>query len=234
MLSEGIAHTLDSLIAIINKSDSTVKYALNMLHKYGLIDVDERGYISITNWLKYQDGDVLARRRMKDADRQRIHREKKKLLLLEEYNDKISSDSEQLSRDMSHAQSRDVSQPCHADVTEMSQNTGFIHYNIRNKEYKKREKCDTNFSHTNILIFLDKENCFFDDEKKRERMNAMYSGLANAYTWITNVQRATGKSEPDIKNSIGMFCDQMLAKERWNESLDMFKEYFVNWLKKNK
>lgn len=77
-LNENIPYTEDMLATLFNRPLNTVRMALSIFQKFGMISIDENHYINVTNWGKHQSLDRLEK--MKDDTRKRVaaHRERKK------------------------------------------------------------------------------------------------------------------------------------------------------------
>ncbi|GIO18118.1 hypothetical protein J18TS1_12180 [Oceanobacillus oncorhynchi subsp. incaldanensis] len=78
-LSENIPYTDEMLATIFDRPLNTVRLALETFRKFGMIDIDENSFISISNWSKHQSIDKLAEIREKNRIRQAKHRGKNKL-----------------------------------------------------------------------------------------------------------------------------------------------------------
>jgi len=78
-LSENIPYTDEMLSTIFNRPLSTVRLALKTFEEMGMIGVDDRSFISISNWDKHQSVDKLAKIREQNRERQARFREKNKL-----------------------------------------------------------------------------------------------------------------------------------------------------------
>ncbi|MED0902472.1 phage replisome organizer N-terminal domain-containing protein [Bacillus nitratireducens] len=77
-LNENIPYTEDMLATLFNRSLNTVRMALSVFQKFGMIDIDENHYINVINWGKHQNLDRLEK--IKEDTRKRVaaHRERKK------------------------------------------------------------------------------------------------------------------------------------------------------------
>lgn len=78
-LNENIPYTDEMLSTIFNRPLSTIRLALKTFEDLGMIGIDDRSFISITNWSKHQSVDRLAEIREKNRLRQAKYRDKKKL-----------------------------------------------------------------------------------------------------------------------------------------------------------
>lgn len=86
-LSENIPYTDEMLAAIFNRPLNTVRLALQTFKEFGMIDIDEKSLILISNWEKHQN--VAGMDRMREQTRKRVqkHRENKRIEAQED-NDK--------------------------------------------------------------------------------------------------------------------------------------------------
>ncbi|UFU00343.1 phage replisome organizer N-terminal domain-containing protein [Radiobacillus kanasensis] len=77
-LNEQIPYTDEMLATIFNRSIGTVRMALNVFQQFGMIEIDEENFISISNWEKHQNIEGLERVRKLNAERNKKYRERKK------------------------------------------------------------------------------------------------------------------------------------------------------------
>lgn len=84
MIAENIPMNVEEMSSIFNRPLNTVRLALQTFKRYGMIEIDENEIIRITNWDKHQNIDGMEKVKKQTAERVRKHREKKKLLALEE------------------------------------------------------------------------------------------------------------------------------------------------------
>ncbi|WP_255472881.1 phage replisome organizer N-terminal domain-containing protein [Planomicrobium sp. CPCC 101079] len=78
-LSETIPYTDEMLATIFNRPLSTVRMALEVFRNFGMIDVDENHFISISNWEKHQNVAGLDKIREQNRLRKQKERETKRL-----------------------------------------------------------------------------------------------------------------------------------------------------------
>ncbi|MEC0395419.1 phage replisome organizer N-terminal domain-containing protein [Bacillus subtilis] len=81
-LSENIPYSDEMLAAIFGRPLNIVRLALNTFQKFGMIEINEENYISISNWEKHQNLDAMEKIREQNRKRVQKHREKQKLLQL--------------------------------------------------------------------------------------------------------------------------------------------------------
>ncbi|AMK73823.1 MULTISPECIES: phage replisome organizer N-terminal domain-containing protein [Bacillus] len=79
-LSENIPYTEEMLAAIFGRPLGTVRLALQTFRQFGMIDITDDNYISISNWEKYQNLDRLEEIREQNRIRKQRQRAKQKLL----------------------------------------------------------------------------------------------------------------------------------------------------------
>jgi predicted phage replisome organizer len=83
-LSERIPYTDEMLATIFNRPLGTVRLALKTFEQFGMIEVSDDHFISISNWEKHQNLDGLDKIRQQTKKRVAEHRQKKKTELLEQ------------------------------------------------------------------------------------------------------------------------------------------------------
>ncbi|MBU5424977.1 phage replisome organizer N-terminal domain-containing protein [Tissierella pigra] len=79
-LTENIPYDENMLAHKFKKPVNTIKLALSTLERLGMIQLDEKGYISITNWEKHQNIEGLEKIREQTRKRVAKYREKQKEL----------------------------------------------------------------------------------------------------------------------------------------------------------
>ncbi|MBJ8055270.1 phage replisome organizer N-terminal domain-containing protein [Bacillus cereus] len=110
-LNENIPYTEDMLATLFNRPLNTVRMALSIFQKFGMISIDENHYINVTNWGKHQSLDRLEK--MKDDTRKRIaaHRERKKQEVLNcnvTCNDVVTDIDKDLDKDLDKDIDKDI------------------------------------------------------------------------------------------------------------------------------
>lgn len=81
-LKRNIPYNAGMLATLFNKPQQLVEMALRTFSEFGMIDIDDKGYIFVTNWEKHQSIDKLNQIREKTRARVQSHRERKKQELL--------------------------------------------------------------------------------------------------------------------------------------------------------
>lgn len=81
-LRKEIPYTAAMLATLFNKQQQLVEVALKVFEQFGMIDIDDNGYIFVTNWERHQNIDKLNQIKEKTNLRVQKHREKKKLELM--------------------------------------------------------------------------------------------------------------------------------------------------------
>ncbi|KON88973.1 hypothetical protein AF332_20730 [Sporosarcina globispora] len=79
-LNENIPFTDEMLATIFNRPLGTVRLALKTFEQFGMIEINDENFISISNWEKHQNIDGLEKIRLDTKKRVQKHREKQKLL----------------------------------------------------------------------------------------------------------------------------------------------------------
>jgi predicted phage replisome organizer len=82
-LRKNIPYTPSMLATLFNKSQMIVELALKTFVQFEMIDIDDSGYLFVTNWERHQSIDALEKIKEQTKLRVQIHREKKKLELQE-------------------------------------------------------------------------------------------------------------------------------------------------------
>lgn len=80
-LNENIPFNEEMLATIFNRPLATVRLALKTFQQFGMIEISENNFISITNWEKHQNIDGLEKIREDTRKRVQKHREKQKQLM---------------------------------------------------------------------------------------------------------------------------------------------------------
>ncbi|WP_163538276.1 phage replisome organizer N-terminal domain-containing protein [Gracilibacillus sp. YIM 98692] len=78
-LSENIPYTDEMLSTLFDRPIGTVRMALKTFQQFGMIEIDENQFISITNWEKHQNIEGLDKIREQTRKRVAKHRERKKI-----------------------------------------------------------------------------------------------------------------------------------------------------------
>jgi predicted phage replisome organizer len=79
-LNEHIPFTDEMLATIFNRPITTVRLALKTFEQFGMIEINDNNFISISNWEKHQNIDGMEKIREQNRLRKQKEREKKKLL----------------------------------------------------------------------------------------------------------------------------------------------------------
>ncbi|CAN7358330.1 phage replisome organizer N-terminal domain-containing protein [Paenibacillus sp. LjRoot56] len=82
-LKKNIPYTPAMLATLFGKQQQLVELAMRTFSEFGMIDIDDNGYIFVTNWEKHQSVDKMEKIKEQTRLRASAHREKKKLELLE-------------------------------------------------------------------------------------------------------------------------------------------------------
>lgn len=82
-LRKNIPYTPAMLATLFNKSQMIVELALKLFVEFEMIDIDDNGYLFVTNWERHQSIDALEKIKEQTKLRVKNHRDKKKQELLE-------------------------------------------------------------------------------------------------------------------------------------------------------
>jgi predicted phage replisome organizer len=82
-LKKNIPYTNGMLATLFGKQQQLVELAMRTFSEFGMIDIDDNGYVFVTNWEKHQSIEKLDRIREKTRLRVSEHRQKKKLELMD-------------------------------------------------------------------------------------------------------------------------------------------------------
>lgn len=84
MLTENFPYTEDMLVTLIDRPQATVKMALGVFEKFGMLefDTDENAFL-LANWTKHQNIDGMEKQKQLSRERQKKYRNRKKQELLE-------------------------------------------------------------------------------------------------------------------------------------------------------
>lgn len=84
-LRKNIPYTPAMLATLFNKPQMIVELALKTFEQFEMIDIDNNGYIFVTNWEKHQSIDALEKIKEQDRIRAANYRERKRLELKENH-----------------------------------------------------------------------------------------------------------------------------------------------------
>lgn len=85
-IQRNMPYTEEMLATLFSKPVNVVRLALMTLQQFNMIDLNEDGLIAIENWDKHQNIEGMEKVRLKNAERVRKHRERKKQQVLEDKN----------------------------------------------------------------------------------------------------------------------------------------------------
>lgn len=86
-IQRNMPYSEEMLATLFGKNVNTVRLALITLANFNMIDISNDGVISISNWEKHQNIEGMEQVRLKNAERNRKYRERKKQELLESKSD---------------------------------------------------------------------------------------------------------------------------------------------------
>ncbi|MFJ6264228.1 phage replisome organizer N-terminal domain-containing protein [Lysinibacillus xylanilyticus] len=84
MLSENIPMNIEEMAIIFNRPLEKVRYAIEILQRYKMLEVNEQEVVLISNWERHQNVDGMEKIRAQNAERNRLYRARQKQLALEE------------------------------------------------------------------------------------------------------------------------------------------------------
>lgn len=82
-LKKNIPYTFGMFATLFGKQQQLVELAMRTFSEFGMIDIDDNGYVFVTNWEKHQSIDKLNLIKEKANIRLKKHRDKKRIELLE-------------------------------------------------------------------------------------------------------------------------------------------------------
>ncbi|HHX0198532.1 TPA: phage replisome organizer N-terminal domain-containing protein [Enterococcus faecalis] len=85
-IQRNMPYTEEMLATLFSKPVNVVRLALMTLQQFNMIDLNEDGLIAIENWDKHQNIEGMEKVRLKNTERVRKHRERKKQQALEDKN----------------------------------------------------------------------------------------------------------------------------------------------------
>lgn len=137
-IQRNMPYSEEMLSTLFDKPVNTIRLALSTLEKFNMIDLNTDGSIVITNWVKHQNIEGMEQVRLKNAERNRKYRERKKQELLGS-----KSDVSVTSRDAT-----DIDKELDIDINHMSSKTNTIPYSKiitylnekTNKKFKVTQK----------------------------------------------------------------------------------------------
>ena len=77
-MSSKIAYTTEMLSAVFNREENSIKMALNVFTKFGMIEIEDNEIIKIANWEKHQNIEGMDKVREMNRLRVEKHREKQR------------------------------------------------------------------------------------------------------------------------------------------------------------
>ncbi|RUL56488.1 phage replisome organizer N-terminal domain-containing protein [Lysinibacillus antri] len=78
MIAEDIPMNIEEMAIIFNRPLEKVRYAIQVLQRYRMLEIDENEQFYISNWEKHQNIDGMERVRKLNAERNKKYRERKK------------------------------------------------------------------------------------------------------------------------------------------------------------
>ncbi|PFX65965.1 replication protein [Bacillus toyonensis] len=142
-LNENIPYTEDMLATLFNRPLNTVRMALGVFKKFGMIDIDDNHYINVVNWGNHQNLDRLEK--IKEDTRKRVaaHRERKKqqtLICNVTCNDGVTDIDKDLDKDLDKEIQKEYSPEKPQDIVQSIPYQEIVDY--------LNMKAKTNYKHT--------------------------------------------------------------------------------------
>lgn len=106
-LKKNIPYTSAMLATLFGKQQQLVELAMRTFTEFGMIDIDDNGYVFVTNWEKHQSIDKMEKIKEQTRLRASAHREKKKLELLES-NAKVTQSNVTVTVDVTQGNATDI------------------------------------------------------------------------------------------------------------------------------
>lgn len=99
-IGQHMSYTDEMISTICNQPLNTVRLALQTFEQFEMINLDQDGLISISNWEKHQNVEGMERVKTGNAERQQLYYWRKKLVSigLDPYQDRFTQDIEELKR----------------------------------------------------------------------------------------------------------------------------------------
>jgi len=107
-IQRNMPYTEEMLATLFGKNVNIVRLALTTLANFQMIDITQDGLITITNWEKHQNVDGMDRVRLKNAERNRKYRERKRQLAIESDVSVTSRDGTDIDIDIDKEKEEDI------------------------------------------------------------------------------------------------------------------------------
>ena len=106
-IQRNMPYTEEMLATLFGKNVNTVRLALTTLANFNMIDLGSDGLIAISNWEKHQNIEGMDKVRLKNAERNRKYRERKRQERLELGNDVSVTSRDGTDKDIEEDKDRD-------------------------------------------------------------------------------------------------------------------------------
>lgn len=144
MIAEDIPMNIEEMAIIFNRPLEKVRYAIQVLQRYRMIEVDEDERICISNWEKHQNIDGMEKVRLQTAERNRKYRERKKQQALQ-------------APEPSHINESNVSVTSH-DGTDIDKELDIdIDIDIENKDTMSGKPANVSLPYQTIIDYLNQK-----------------------------------------------------------------------------
>ncbi|MBT2722282.1 phage replisome organizer N-terminal domain-containing protein [Bacillus sp. ISL-46] len=177
-LNENIPYTDEMLATIFNRPIPTVRLALKAFEQFGMIEISDDHFISITNWEKHQNIDGLEKIREQERIRKQRQREKKKNLESRDSHGTVTiGHATEEEREVEEDKDRDIDIAAAADTRPLLQKFislrgyGFDHSPIDEKAAE--EILDAGVNINDAITWLEEKFKTYKPKHKRDRINSL-------------------------------------------------------------
>lgn len=158
-ITDAMPITEEMLATAIDEDVPTVRLALSVFEKFGMVELINGNTLAISNWGKYQALDKYETIKEQNASRARKHRAKKKQKLLSSSNDAVTLQS----RDAVTLQSRDVTQEKEKEKEK------------ENREESREEKTAPTSDEKELMIYYQQKLRHLASSVDAERLESLLS-----------------------------------------------------------
>jgi len=204
-LNENISYSSEMLSIIFNRPIEDVEFALNILIKLKMIEIDEDNFINISNWEKHQNIEGMDKIREQTRKRVERYREKNKSkenVIKENNNDKEEDDNAETNYKKSACNKESISHKegfneqcdyCNSDTKNNSENDYFKNCSVTVTEQNKKENKNRNRNRNRNKI---------EKEKRTEKENKIEFDIMEYIKRIS--KKFVGISLSTIKSAVSI------------------------------
>jgi predicted phage replisome organizer len=201
LLTENIPYTEEMLANQFHRPLNTIKLAIQMFLKLGMVESNEKGYF-VSNWIKHQNADGLDKIKERDRLRKAQQREREKLFMLPVVTG-MSQDG--------HTLSHSTSQECHTtDIEVEVEEEVDKDKDIKNKSSKSSSIQDKNEKITfeEYRLYINKLYPDVDCDNEFIKFNEWWSEGKKElkrpkvawHNWLDNSRKFKNNNKVEIKN----------------------------------